>query len=71
MSARARKATVGLTIAGVDVSSDIESYLLSLTYTDSEEDAADDIQLQLHDRDAVWLESWLLLMIMLIFWGRV
>ena len=59
MSARARKATVGLTIAGVDVSSDIESYLLSLTYTDSEEDAADDIQLQLHDRDAVWLESWL------------
>ncbi len=59
MSAMAHRATVHLAITGVDVSADIEPYLLSFTYTDSEEDAADDIQLQLHDRDAVWLESWL------------
>ena len=34
----ARRTAVRLTFAGVDISTDINKHLLSLTYTDNEED---------------------------------
>ena len=51
----ARRTVVRLTFAGVDISADINKHLLSLTYTDNEEDKTDDLQLSLDDREGVWL----------------
>lgn len=55
----ARRTAVHLTFAGVDISTDINKHLLSLTYTDNEEDKTDDLQLSLDDREGVWLGNWL------------
>ena len=55
----ARRAEVRLTFEGVDISADINKHLLSLTYTDNEEDKTDDLQLSLDDREGVWLGDWL------------
>lgn len=55
----ARRATLTITMAGVDISASMSSYLSSLTYTDNEEGEADDLQIQLFDRDEVWQTSWL------------
>ena len=55
----ARRAAVEVTFDGADITSSIRPYLLSLTYTDSEEDQSDSLQIQLQDRDGLWLESWL------------
>ena len=52
----ARRTAVRLTFAGVDISTDINKHLLSLTYTDNEEDKTDDLQLSLDDREGVWLK---------------
>ncbi len=53
----ARRTSVSAAFDGVDITEDIKPYLLSLTYTDNEEDTADDLQIQLQDRESVWLES--------------
>jgi len=55
----ARRAEVEIIFDGEDITSSIRPYLLSLTYTDSEEDRSDSLQIQLQDRDGLWLESWL------------
>ena len=55
----ARRATAQVVINGVDISDDIAKYLLSLDYTDNEEDAADDLQIKLQDREDIWLSKWL------------
>lgn len=55
----ARRTAVRLTFAGVDISTDINKHLLSLTYTDNEEDKTDDLQLSLDDREGVWMGNWL------------
>lgn len=55
----ARRASVEVMFDGADITSSIKPYLLSLTYTDSEEDESDSLQIQLQDRDGLWLESWL------------
>ena len=55
----ARRAVIRLTFSGVDISADINKHLLSLTYTDNEEDKTDDLQLSLDDKEGVWLGSWL------------
>lgn len=54
-----RRATVQVSFGGVDITKDILPYLLSLTYTDSEEDEADDLQIKLQDRDGLWTCQWL------------
>ncbi len=54
----ARRTEISIKISGVDVSADINKYLLSMTYTDHEEDKADDLQIELDDRDGTWLD-WL------------
>lgn len=55
----ARRTLVSVTFDGADITEDIKPYLLSVTYIDNEEDTADDLQIQLQDRESVWLESWL------------
>lgn len=54
-----RKTSVAVTFDGVDVSEDVSKYLKSLSYTDSEDGEADDLQLSLADKDAVWMQKWL------------
>lgn len=56
---QARRTAVEITFDGADITKDIKPYLLSVTYTDNEEDAADDLQIRIQDRDAVWQQSWL------------
>lgn len=55
----ARRTLIRLTFEGADITADINKYLLSLTYTDNEEDKTDDLQLSLDDREGVWLGNWL------------
>ena len=55
----ARRAEIKLILDGADVTADINRDLLSMTYTDNEEDKADDLQLSLADREWVWLGNWL------------
>lgn len=55
----ARRAAVGISFAGTDITKSIKPYLKAFTYTDNEADEADDIQIQLHDRDTIWMEKWL------------
>ena len=51
----ARRAEIKLFLDGADVTADINRDLLSMTYTDNEEDKADDLQLSLADREWIWL----------------
>lgn len=46
----ARRTAVEITFDGVDITQDIKPYLLSATYTDNEEDQADDLALLLYGR---------------------
>lgn len=55
----ARRTEVQIVFAGTDITTDIRPYLLSVDYTDNEEDETDDLQIKLHDRDGIWLEKWL------------
>ena len=56
---QARRATAEIVFGGTDITTSIRPYLISLTYTDNEEDETDDLQIKLQDRDSVWLEKWL------------
>ena len=55
----ARRTNVEIRFNGTDITKDIMPYLLSMTYTDNEEGESDDLQIELQDRDSLWLESWL------------
>lgn len=55
----ARSATVELAFDGIDITKSVLPYFLSLTYTDYEEEEADDLQIKLQDREDIWLTSWL------------
>lgn len=58
-SSRARRTAAKVAFGGVDITESIKPYLLSITYTDNEEDEADDLQIKLQDRDGIWMEDWL------------
>lgn len=55
----ARRTAVKLYFKGVDISKEIAQYLLSLSFTDKEEDEADDISITLDDREGKWIKKWL------------
>lgn len=55
----ARRVTVKLFFKGKDISKELSKYLLSMTYTDNEEDKADDISITLDDREGKWIKDWL------------
>lgn len=54
-----RRTAAQIAFAGVDITNDIRPYFLSATYIDNEEDATDDLQIKIQDRDGVWLQKWL------------
>lgn len=58
-SGLARRTEIRVELQGVDISDDVNNYLLSLSYTDNEEDKTDDLQLTFDDRDGKWLNEWL------------
>lgn len=55
----ARRTTVKLYFKGADISKNLSKYLLSLTFTDKEEDETDDISISLDDREGKWIKDWL------------
>lgn len=55
----ARRVDIRLGFQNVKVPGNINQHLSSITYTDEEEDNADDIQLAFDDREDKWLGSWL------------
>lgn len=57
-SGLARRTEISVKIGGVDISTDINKYLLSMTYTDNEEDKTDDLQISLDDREGIWIKNW-------------
>lgn len=57
-SGLARRAEIAVKVDGADISADINAYLLSMSYTDNEEDKTDDLQISLDDREGVWIGSW-------------
>lgn len=54
-----RRTELRVAFDGADITEDIRPYFTSLTYIDSEDGAADDLNLKLQDRDGIWLEHWL------------
>ncbi len=55
----ARRVAVKLYFKDADISKELEKYLLSMSFTDNEEDEADDISLSLDDREGNWIKNWL------------
>lgn len=55
----ARRCTTDVVLNGVDISVYVNNDLLTLTYTDNEEDEADDLQIKVLDREGTWLQKWL------------
>lgn len=55
----ARRTPVAITFDGTDISNDIQPYFKSITYTDDVDDLADDLKIELQDRDGIWVEHWL------------
>lgn len=55
----ARRTKLQIVIDGTDVTKDVEKYLISLDYTDNQEDECDDLQFRLQDRDRIWTRGWL------------
>jgi len=55
----ARRTAVKLYFKGTDISKDLSEYLLSLSFTDKEEDETDDISITLDDREGKWIKDWL------------
>ena len=50
---------VAVSFDGVDISEPVNKGLISMSYTDNEEDEADDVQIKVHDKDKKWLGQWL------------
>lgn len=61
MSSRnlARRTKAEVSFGGVNITKSIQPYLLSITYTDNEEDETDNLQIKIQDRDDLWLMHWL------------
>ena len=55
----ARRTSVDVTFDGTDITKDIKPYLQSITYTDDTDDLADDLKIEVQDRDKVWLQKWM------------
>lgn len=55
----ARAAQLSVTFNNTDISSVVNKYLMSFSFTDNEEDEADDLQIKLEDRNGTWLQKWL------------
>ncbi len=59
MAEKARTTSISVSFNNTDISAIVSKYLMSLSFTDNEEDEADDLQIKLQDRDGTWLQKWL------------
>ena len=55
----ARRSWVEVTYSGKDISEDLAPYLLGATYTDNQGGKADEVSLELQDREGLWRDDWL------------
>ena len=55
----ARRTEIQLYFKGKDITKEMSKYLLSLSFTDKEEDETDDISISLDDREGQWMNDWL------------
>lgn len=55
---QARRANITINYMGVDITKDIQPDLLSFKYTDNASSTADDIDIELKDEKAKWLNGW-------------
>lgn len=55
----ARRTEVFVAFDGTDITNDIGPYFRNLIYTDDTDDLADDLKIEVQDRDGVWMEKWL------------
>ena len=56
---RTRRAEVDLTWNGAAVTSKMENYKSTVTYTDPASGEADSLEINLNDRDRQWITAWL------------
>lgn len=59
MSDLARRTAYSVAFDGADITANLEAYFLGLTYVDKEEDETDELTIEVHDRDRVWMTQWL------------
>ena len=59
MNGVVKRASWSVAVQGVDITDEINKDLLQLTVTDNEEDEADDLQINLSDKDGNWIKYWL------------
>lgn len=55
---QARSTQISIIYEGKNITQDIAPYLLSFTFNDNASDKADDISIQIEDRDGLWFSSW-------------
>lgn len=55
----ARRTRVEISFDGTDITASMLPYLLSITYTDNQEDETDDLQIKVQDVPQIWMNSWL------------
>lgn len=58
-AAMSRCTLVKVLISGVDVTAEVNKNLISVQYTDNEEDATDDLQLTIADASYIWIRKYL------------
>jgi len=56
---QARRTTAEVAFGSLDLTKSIQKFLLSLSYTDNEEDKADSLIIKLQDRGLGWMLKWL------------
>ena len=55
---KARSTEISIIYEGKNITQDIAPYLLSFTFNDNSTDKADDISIQIEDREGLWLNDW-------------
>ncbi len=55
---QARRTEINIIYEGKDISNDILPFLIGLTYTDSASGESDVLDLELMDKDGIWIDSW-------------
>jgi len=53
-----RRATLSLTYNNVNITADLQDYLISFSYQDNSDQKADDLQVVLDDKKGLWRTSW-------------
>lgn len=55
----ARRTQIDVVFDNTNITKNLNEFLISFTFTDNEAGQADDISIELDDRDGLWIEKWL------------